>query len=171
MKHIVALPMSWFPGVSRRLFRGRDQTYEDTTLVQPVGEVAASDHDNTGEDIRRRNEALTSTQGEAHSVEQNLREEVGKGVGDCGDAGEDGGKGPDLGVAAGGDPFLEVEGLEDDVSAVFVDARLDPFDLARLEEGDRVAVLHVVGEADEQDEAEKTNADRCGAFDNEQPSP
>lgn len=140
-----------------------------TSDVVLVTNPSSSEHDDTGEGVRRGNQTLSSSNAETHVSNEKNRQSISKSVADGGSVKEDHGIGPDLPVRAATKELAQLEGRHLGITAITTDAIDDPLTLAGTEERPCLALR--VGEINEKPVTGDTKSDGQGTFDDEDPAP
>ena len=114
----------------------KDHVEDDdrSTGMVLVANPAGEEHDDTGKNIWRSDQALSRANAVAHTLTEDDGKEVGESVGDGGSVEEDHGETPHLDIRASSQELAKVEGLNERVTTIGLDAVDDELDLALVQE-------------------------------------
>lgn len=129
-------------------------------------------HDEAGENVRRRNQAVRSSSTEAHSILEDNREEVCDGVGNGGGEHENGSEAPHLQIQSIRKVLPHVEFFRQGIVAILFNAGDNEVDFLLVEE--LLAHTRLVGklrEVDNEIPSNETDNDGDNTLEDEDPAP
>lgn len=105
-----------------------------STKVPLITSPASKEHNDTGEDIWRSDQALSCANAVAHTITEDDGKEIGEGVRNSRSVEEDHSETPDLDVRTGSEELAEMEGFDQCIATVSLDSVEDELDLALVQE-------------------------------------